>query len=1259
MNESSEIKDILHPILSILEEMNSVKDPNERLAIIARHIAKLCWAERCSLLLTEQDGLTLWPVMSQFASGRPDKQLWGIFKDRLKVPADEVPEFAKILKGGIPLVVQASLRSEPLSRLIEPFHIQSLVLVPIIVAKKPHGILVLDVASNQESLAKEKLDLAVHICSCLGFAIETAYLEIRQCFQADRTRGLLGLIRLLLQADELNTALAKVWQFVSDKLGIKTFYVALYNVRKDTLSFPIFVDREEKMTEPERFLGSEPANWGITGWVVRHKKNLYWPTSRAMAKDCVKYGITGIQRGDPCESCVYFPLIAGGTLVGVVSFQSYIPYQFDRQDRQVLEDTANLIAGAIANIHLASRLDQTVQDLRTLVKAVWLMGKEVPTLNETLKQIGDSVRSIFPEAERTSIHLWNKEEKTLELVASTYPFSSETRRALSFRSGEGIAGWVYKNKRPTIVSDTEQDKRYKRVLDPIIHPHKSMIAAPLMWEDKVLGVLTLTNLSKVAMFSGDDLGLLMAGAEYATVAIQNARHFNWLEGLINEIGFNDDIDKVLGSVLSASSHVMDFVATVLHVVDPETEDILRTIVFPPEMKDLGTPPRKRGGLTRAVVQSRRPIPIEDTSKDKRVNLGVIASRVKSLVGFPLITRGKVRGVLFLYSKKTQQFSLREITLLTVLGNQAAIALDNLRLLEQRNTLSQLAGQILNVAQESGDEKQLLDVIIRNAIGLLNAQGGAVYLLDKDRKRFHMVTSVGVPLTSSSRAFDADKGLSGIILRTGEPQIQNDYYKSGIGLKALDNLRLTAVAGAPIFVEQQIQGTIIVHDTREHIRFGKGEQYLIEQFADFVPIALRIAQTIGEQRGVIRTLDGTVNTVRETLSLSVTGELRRTLDGIVFGSKTVLNCDVVTLYAYDEVEKKFEFPPSFIGVINEAKLLEMGKVADTDTVLHRLILRDTPYYTENTIEDKVMEGRFTIREKVIASVGIPLLVKGQRVGVMCVNYRHPHKFTHEEHEKINLFANEAAIAIHNAQLIDDLKQIKGYIGSRTALEWMRMVSTVWGHSIKREVGNALVCAELVRTAYQHNDSSKVLEALSDTEATIRGISKIPITAPLSAEDAVSQIRVNKVVQGYLQSKWKHARYKLVDLKLELQPDLDDRATVRASEEWLRRGLEIVVENAVEAMLDVGTIQTKLRVVTQLVDDEIVILINDTGPGIPKEIQDRIFREPIEKSEGSKGAGVGCALAGNIFSTYMGSIKVQETGPSGTVVKITLPVEKYPS
>ncbi len=219
----------------------------------------------------------------------------------------------------------------------------------------------------------------------------------------------------------------------------------------------------------------------------------------------------------------------------------------------------------------------------------------------------------------------------------------------------------------------------------------------------------------------------------------------------------------------------------------------------------------------------------------------------------------------------------------------------------------------------------------------------------------------------------------------------------------------------------------------------------------------------------------------------------------------------------------------------------------------------------------------------------------------------------------------------------------------------MVSTAWGHSIRREVGTARGRVALLRSLLPKKQSTQeVQQELDRLENVISGIKEIPITAPLSYEDAVDRVCINELLKTYLERQWRHVSYKPVELCFDLQEDLDSIAIVWASREWLRRGLEIVVDNSVWAMLETDS-PKHITVTTRLEGDVIEISIADTGTGIPDDVLQDLFKKPIDKPVGSRGAGIGLMLAQTIFQTYRGDIRVDSTGPEGTNVIIVLPVE----
>jgi C4-dicarboxylate-specific signal transduction histidine kinase len=82
---------------------------------------------------------------------------------------------------------------------------------------------------------------------------------------------------------------------------------------------------------------------------------------------------------------------------------------------------------------------------------------------------------------------------------------------------------------------------------------------------------------------------------------------------------------------------------------------------------------------------------------------------------------------------------------------------------------------------------------------------------------------------------------------------------------------------------------------------------------------------------------------------------------------------------------------------------------------------------------------------------------------------------------------------------------------------------------------------------------------------------------------------------------------------------------------------------------------VKITYRLEGDEAMVVVTDTGSGIPEELLPRLCNEPIKKSKGTRGLGMGLLKAQTIAETYGGEIRIEATGPIGTSIVVLLPIE----
>jgi signal transduction histidine kinase len=158
--------------------------------------------------------------------------------------------------------------------------------------------------------------------------------------------------------------------------------------------------------------------------------------------------------------------------------------------------------------------------------STWLA--ESLELDDLLPALMESAIELVPSADSGSLFLYNETNNCLE-VRAVYNYSPDVL-GLDLPLDTGIAGWVFKNRQPTIVDDFFMDSRtYLFPSQNEIAPIKSMVDAPLCIKNKVIGVISFDNLSHTYAFNEKDLRVVRFFANNAAIAIERARLYEDLK----------------------------------------------------------------------------------------------------------------------------------------------------------------------------------------------------------------------------------------------------------------------------------------------------------------------------------------------------------------------------------------------------------------------------------------------------------------------------------------------------------------------------------------------------------------------------------------------------------------------------------------------------------------------------------------------------------------------------------------------------------
>ena len=296
-----------------------------------------------------------------------------------------------------------------------------------------------------------------------------------------------------------------------------------------------------------------------------------------------------------------------------------------------------------------------------------------------------------------SLFLIDEAGETVTLSAAV-GLNQESIGKLRFPLGTGIAGWVAEQKVPLALEDPFSDPRFAYVPGSGIEHFKSLAAAPILDDDRCLGVLFVLS-SQTWSPETSDITLLTTIANQISGVIKSARLFQHIQqrlaelATIHEIGMaltaTLDLGQLLSLIARNTSQALHAEGCAIRLQNIEEGAALDTAGSYGLLSGGARVLDERIGQTVAAqaVTERRPSIVPDISADPV--LGAVQGLPGgSLISTPLIAHERVLGAITLYNQREgRSFNDDDLRLLTTIGSAASVAIENAAMYERMESLA--------------------------------------------------------------------------------------------------------------------------------------------------------------------------------------------------------------------------------------------------------------------------------------------------------------------------------------------------------------------------------------------------------------------------------------------------------------------------------------------------------------------------------------------------------------------------------------------